>query len=68
MKVKVCDFNVARRFEGETMMCKTGLDQWNAPEALACSIYTEKVDEWGLGCLMYFMLTGCPPFDCSDLD
>lgn len=43
-------------------MTKTGLEQWSAPEMCGGSKYTEKVDMWSIGCVLFFMLTGYPPF------
>lgn len=44
------------------MMSKVGMDNWNAPEMLANTQYSEKVDMWGLGCILYFIITGEEPF------
>jgi len=30
--LKLCDFNVAKDFNQKTMMTKTGLEEWSAPE------------------------------------
>jgi serine/threonine protein kinase len=43
-------------------MTKTGMDAWNAPEMLDRQQYTEKIDMWGAGCIMYFLLMGVQPF------
>ncbi len=61
---KIIDFNVARMFENKEfkMMSKVGLDQWNAPEVLEGAQYNEKIDLWGVGCVLYFMLSGEYPF------
>lgn len=66
-RVKICDFNVAKKNRGDKiMMTKTGLDQWQAPEMEGRSKYTEKVDLWSAGCVFYFMLTGYCPFSTSN--
>jgi serine/threonine protein kinase len=61
---KIIDFNVARSFPNKEfrMFTRVGLEQWNAPEALTGSSYNEKVDEWGVGCIIYFLITGEEPF------
>jgi serine/threonine protein kinase len=43
-------------------MTKTGLEEWSAPEMLGGTKYTEKVDLWSAGCVLYFMLAGEQPF------
>ena len=44
------------------MMTKTGVEEWLAPEIVRGEPYTEKVDMWAAGCVMYFLLTGEQPF------
>lgn len=44
------------------MFTKVGLDQWNAPEVLKGESYTEKVDLWGVGLTLYYILSGENPF------
>ena len=41
-----------------------GTPQYLAPEILKRSNYNKMVDFWTLGCLIYEMLHGFPPFDC----
>ena len=58
-KVKLCDFNVAKPFNGsKSMMTRTGLEEWSAPEMKGGVAYTEKVDLWSAGCVLYFILLG----------
>jgi serine/threonine protein kinase len=44
------------------MSTKVGLDEWNAPEMLKREVYNEKIDLWGVGCILYFMISGEKPF------
>jgi serine/threonine protein kinase len=62
--IKIIDFNVAKYVESKEfkMHSKVGLDQWNAPEVLQGNTYDEKIDLWGVGCILYFALTGDFPF------
>lgn len=57
-KIKLCDFNVARKFKNRNMMTRTGLEEWSAPEMLEGGVYNEKVDLWSAGCVLYFMIAG----------
>lgn len=48
------------------MMTKTGLEEWSAPEMHGGVKYSEKIDLWSVGCVMYFMLSGQKPFDSKN--
>eukprot|EP00347_Sterkiella_histriomuscorum_P003348 403364636 len=65
--VKICDFNVAKNFKHKSLMTMTGLEQWQAPEMKGGSKYTEKVDLWSVGCVLFFMITGYPPFSTHNI-
>jgi len=67
LKVKIADFNVAKKFNNRSMMTKTGVDAWLAPEIVQGFPYTEKIDLWAAGCILYFMLTGLKPFDSKHI-
>jgi serine/threonine protein kinase len=59
LRLKLCDFNVAKSFKGDrSMMTKTGLEEWSAPEMQGGNSYSEKVDLWSAGCVLYFILAG----------
>ena len=40
----------------------TGLREWSAPETRNQQYHDFKIDSWSLGCVMYFISTGTPPF------
>ena len=44
------------------MRTVTGLDMYSAPETRQGGEYDEKVDIWGLGILLYYMIQRQPPF------
>jgi len=68
--VKLIDFNVAKKIpEGDIIMMYTksaGTLAFAAPERLAedCR-YTEKVDMWAAGIVLFMLLTGYHPFDTT---
>jgi serine/threonine protein kinase len=45
-----------------TMRTLTGLDCYSAPETRQGGEYTEAIDLWGIGILLYYIITGHPPF------
>ena len=76
IKVKIIDLNVSRSrnnaeitydgFSKKNMIMSSisGTPQFSAPELLECySCYTEQIDMWSLGCLLYFMATGSIPYN-----
>lgn len=66
-RVKVCDFGLARR-AGAAHAELTGTAQmigtcgYMAPEQVTGSSVDARTDLYGLGCVLYTMLTGQPPF------
>lgn len=48
------------------MRTVTGLDMWSAPETRQESEYTEIIDSWGVGCVLYFLIMRHPPFVSPD--
>ncbi|PKY00610.1 kinase-like protein, partial [Aspergillus campestris IBT 28561] len=72
--VKIADFDISKRaLEGETQLrSRVGTEGYMAPETLGfiddgnqSSSYTNAVDIWSLGCLVYYALTGNAPFQNS---
>jgi len=73
-EIKLIDFNVAHSFDEETEESEiqikgcTGLKNWSAPETRLKLFYGIESESFSIGCLLYFMIYGTPPFnDYSDL-
>jgi len=73
-EIKLVDFNVAHSFDVETEGSEieikgcTGLKNWSAPETRLQLFYGIESESWSIGCLLYFMIYGAPPFnEGSDL-
>eukprot|EP01017_Pseudomicrothorax_dubius_P026307 TRINITY_DN2923_c0_g1_i2.p1 TRINITY_DN2923_c0_g1~~TRINITY_DN2923_c0_g1_i2.p1 ORF type:complete len:358 (-),score=52.97 TRINITY_DN2923_c0_g1_i2:178-1251(-) len=73
LKVKIVDFNVAKFSEkykdyssfskhNYQMLTYTGTIAFSAPEIFLGGEYTEAVDMWSAGVVLYTMLGGCQPF------
>lgn len=68
MHVKIADFGLAtqldQRFESKhTTLC--GTPNYISPEVASRSAHGLPTDVWGLGCLLYTLLVGRPPFDTN---
>ncbi|XP_052603143.1 LOW QUALITY PROTEIN: inactive serine/threonine-protein kinase PLK5 [Peromyscus californicus insignis] len=64
MEVKIGDLGLAARV-GPTGHCHRvlcGTPSFQAPEVVSRSGHSCKSDIWALGCIMYTVLTGTPPF------
>ncbi|CAK9828062.1 Ovarian-specific serine/threonine-protein kinase Lok [Anthophora retusa] len=67
---KVSDFGLSKLVDAQTMM-KTfcGTPMYVAPEILSNigrGFYTNQVDVWSLGVILYACLSGSVPFNCHD--
>lgn len=62
-EIKLSDFGLSRML-GEHVLAETscGSPLYMAPEILHGSAYTNKADLWSLGCVLYEMLFGTPPY------
>lgn len=70
--VKITDFGLSKFFDSASMM-KTfcGTPNYLAPEVLITKgegKYTNKIDNWSLGVILYICLVGYPPFSDENLD
>lgn len=68
IQLKLIDFGTARRFDLKTLVTKVCTPRYVAPEILAKGEvpYTERVDVWSCGVMLYFMLSGRLPFSGSN--
>lgn len=69
MEVKIGDFGLATRldFVGERKKTLCGTPNYIAPEVLGKKGHSYEVDSWSLGCIVYTLLVGKPPFETNSL-
>lgn len=60
--VKISDFGLSKLILGNSMKTVCGTQLYVAPEVLFATNYTNKVDVWSMGCLLFAMLSGSVPF------
>ncbi|KAJ5792798.1 calcium/calmodulin-dependent protein kinase [Penicillium pulvis] len=66
--VKLADFGLSKVIAGVPAATPCGTMSYAAPELFRKHRYTTSVDMWALGCLLFTMLAGFPPFYDEDLD
>nr|CAD7458444.1 unnamed protein product [Timema tahoe] len=69
LELKIGDFGLAARieFDGERKRTLCGTPNYIAPEILNKKGHSYEVDVWSIGCIMYTLLIGKPPFETSSL-
>ena len=65
MEVKIGDLGVATKVDNDGDLNRTccGTPNYIAPEVLGQMGHTYEVDVWSLGCILYSLLVGEPPFE-----
>uniref|UniRef100_F6TJJ7 Serine/threonine-protein kinase PLK1 n=1 Tax=Ciona intestinalis TaxID=7719 RepID=F6TJJ7_CIOIN len=69
MEIKIGDLGLATQvdFDGERKKTLCGTPNYIAPEVLGKKGHSYEVDIWSLGCIMYTLLIGKPPFETTSL-
>jgi len=67
---KLGDLNVSKIQDPQARLAytQTGTPNYASPEVWRDSPYDEKSDVWSLGCVLYELCTGRPPFKGKDLE
>lgn len=60
--VKLADFGLSKQIFQTNTKTPCGTVGYTAPEVVKDEKYSMKVDMWGIGCVIYTMLCGFPPF------
>ncbi|TFK76072.1 Pkinase-domain-containing protein [Pluteus cervinus] len=61
-RVKIADFGLSKVVWNEHTMTPCGTVGYTAPEIVKDERYSKSVDMWALGCVLYTLLCGFPPF------
>ncbi|CAI4039127.1 hypothetical protein SMKI_07G0980 [Saccharomyces mikatae IFO 1815] len=60
--VKLMDFGLAKRIYDNTAKTPCGTIEYTSPEIFCSKPYSMEVDMWGIGCVLFTLLCGYPPF------
>jgi serine/threonine protein kinase len=67
--IKIADLGFACKYDKNTGCdIVLGTPLYMAPELVKEQKYTEKVDVWSLGCIVYQLLSGITPFDGNTME
>ena len=61
-RVKIADFGLSKIVWNEETMTPCGTVGYTAPEIVKDERYSKSVDMWAMGCVLYTLLCGFPPF------
>ncbi|MCJ1358611.1 MAG: hypothetical protein MMC33_008611 [Icmadophila ericetorum] len=61
-QIKVADFGLSKIVWDSVTMTPCGTVGYTAPEIVKDERYSKSVDMWALGCVLYTLLCGFPPF------
>ncbi|KAI0843928.1 CAMK/CAMK1 protein kinase [Daldinia vernicosa] len=61
-QIKIADFGLSKVVWDDQTMTPCGTVGYTAPEIVKDERYSKSVDMWALGCVLYTLLCGFPPF------
>ncbi|KAF4630982.1 hypothetical protein G7Y89_g7152 [Cudoniella acicularis] len=61
-KIKIADFGLSKVVWDKSTMTPCGTVGYTAPEIVKDERYSKSVDMWAMGCVLYTLLCGFPPF------
>ncbi|KAI9838824.1 MAG: hypothetical protein M1819_004030 [Sarea resinae] len=61
-QIKIADFGLSKVVWDDETMTPCGTVGYTAPEIVKDERYSKSVDMWALGCVLYTLLCGFPPF------
>lgn len=67
-EIKIADFGLSKVLWDNQTMTPCGTVGYTAPEIVKDERYSKSVDMWALGCVLYTLLCGFPPFYDESID
>jgi serine/threonine-protein kinase RCK2 len=67
-QIKIADFGLSKIVWDNQTMTPCGTVGYTAPEIVKDERYSKSVDMWALGCVLYTLLCGFPPFYDESID
>ncbi|KAJ2899219.1 uncharacterized protein MKZ38_003362 [Zalerion maritima] len=67
-QIKIADFGLSKVLWDNQTMTPCGTVGYTAPEIVKDERYSKSVDMWALGCVLYTLLCGFPPFYDESID
>ena len=66
--IRITDFGLSKKnvFNDKDAFSLCGTPEYLAPEILYKEGYGKAIDWWTLGCIIYELITGMPPFSSSN--
>ncbi|KAG0308168.1 hypothetical protein BGZ98_008758 [Dissophora globulifera] len=61
-RIRIADFGLSKVVWNEQTMTPCGTVGYTAPEIVKDERYSKSVDMWAMGCVLYTLLCGFPPF------
>ena len=61
-QVLLADFGLAKKVPKEGLKTKCGTPAFVAPEIILGKRYHQPIDMWSIGCILFMMIGGSPPF------
>ncbi|KAH6871335.1 kinase-like domain-containing protein, partial [Thelonectria olida] len=65
-QIKIADFGLSKMVQNDETATPCGTVGYAAPEIVKDEPYSMSVDIWALGCVLYMLLCGFPPFYGAD--
>ena len=66
--IKIADFGLSKVLWDNQTTTPCGTVGYTAPEIVKDELYSKSVDMWALGCVLYTLLCGFPPFYDESID